>query len=221
MNVEKRPKDKPTIEQFRKRLERELYRLISDLSFCYELLERRELLAPKVDADRAEVKSVHILFKSCEECAISATARLWETKPDAISLPTADKLIGELWQANPELPPEFKVKQQAKYQSVSTSETLSKLLILRDEEFGHNIIDSGKRLKSDELINLGSVGRREFGVTHGEILTFCKETALLLFQTIASCSENPALVENCDDRFQTEFDAHRKIHAELLNLLDA
>lgn len=181
MNAVRRSKDKPNTEQFHDRLEREFYRLINDLSFCYELLERRELLAPEVDADRAEVKSVHILFKSCEECAISATARLWETNSDAISLPNAENKIEELWKTNPELPPEFKAKQQAKYQSVSTSEILSKLLILRDEEFGHNIIDSGKRLKLDELINQGLVGSRKFGSTNGEVLTFCKETALLLF----------------------------------------
>jgi hypothetical protein len=219
MNAEKRSKDKPSTEQFRDRLEREFYRLINDLSFCYELLERRELLAPEVDAERAEVKSVHNLFKSCEECAISATARLWETSSDAISLPNAEKKIEELWKTNPELPPEFKAKQQAKYQSVSTSETLSKLLILRDEEFGHNIIYSGKRLHSDELMNLGLAGRREFGFTHGELLTFCKETALLLFQTISPFSENPALVETYEVRFEIKFNAHREYHAGLLKLL--
>jgi hypothetical protein len=219
MNAVRRSKDKPNTEQFRDRLEREFYRLINDLSFCYELLARRELLAPEVDADRAEVKSVHNLFKSCEECAISATARLWETSSDAISLPNTKSIISDLWKVNSELPSGFEVEWQTRNQSVSTSETRSRLLVLRDEEFGHNIIDSGKRLQSDELMNLGLVGRRGFGSTNGEVLTFCKETALLLFQTIAPFSENPALVENYEVRFKIKFNAHREYHAGLLKLL--
>jgi len=214
-----RQKDKPTPEHFCDRLEREFYRLISDLSFCYEFLERKELRAPKVDASRAEVKSIQIVFHSCEECAISATARLWEAKSDAVSIPNAEKLIDELWSVNPHIETEFLEKWRERNTAASNSATRSKLLILRDEEFGHNLIDSGKRINSGELVDLGPVGKREFGVENGDVLAFCKETALLLFQTISPFSEHPALVEHYETRFESKFDYHRKLHAGLFDLL--
>ncbi|MEQ6204344.1 hypothetical protein ABMC88_14995 [Sulfitobacter sp. HNIBRBA2951] len=214
-----RQKDKLSTEQFRERLEREFYRLISELSFCYELLDRKELLTPDVDVRRAEVQSIQIVFKSCEECAISATARLWEENSDAVSLPNAEKLIRELWEVNPDLQTGFLEEWQARNRVASNSEIKPKLLILRDEEFGHNLMDSGKRRKSDELVNLGPVGHRGFGVRNGDVLAFCKETALLLFQTIAPFSEHPALVRSYKTRFEIKFDAHRKLHSGLLDLL--
>ncbi|MBB3995220.1 hypothetical protein GGR95_002872 [Sulfitobacter undariae] len=174
---------------------------------------------PDVDVSRAEVQSIYIVFKSCEECAISATARLWDMNSDVVSLPNVEKLIAELWKVNPDLQTGFLEEWQARNKSASNSATQPKLLILRDEEFGHNLIDSGKRRKSDELVNLGPVGKRRFGVKNGDVLAFCKETALLLFQTIAPFSEHPALVGNYETRFELKFNAYRKLHSGLLDLL--
>lgn len=214
-----RPKDKLSPEHFRDRLEREFYRLISDLSFCYEFLEREELWAPKVDASRAEVQSIQIVFHSCEECAISATARLWDMNPDAVSIPNAEKLIDDLWSVNAHIEVGFLEEWRARNTATSNLATKSKLVILRDEEFGHNLIDSRKRRRSGELADLGSVGKRGFGVRNGDVLAFCKETALLLFQTISPFSEHPVLLEDYETRFELKFNFHRKLHAGLLDLL--
>ena len=215
-----RKKDEPTIKQSQARLKREFYRLISDLSFCEEFLNRPSLLAPGVDKTRYAIKSVHILFHSCEECAYTAVARLWEDTSDTISLPNAEKILETLWNTDIEVSLAFKEDWRARYERASSSKLRSSLAVYRDEEIGHNLIDSGKRLKSGDLVNSGPTGSRTFDMSNQEILDYCKESALLLFQTIVPFSEHASKASEYTSFFDAEIMAHRQFHGALLDLLE-
>jgi len=156
-----------------------------------------------------------MLFHSCEECAISAVTRLWENTSDSLSLPYAKNQLTQIWPKNTNLPDNYEANWLESYEALNSSQTLTSLLILGDEEFGHNIIDSGKRVKSAIFEGVGPVGQRGFLVARGELLEFCHNTAVLLFQTIAPFTENPALIENYLRRFEIKMDVHRKAHSAL------
>ena len=215
-----RTKDKPTLDDLKYRLKREFYRLVSELSFCDELLGRTYLLAPDADRDDMAVQSVWIILESCKECAISATARLWEKSSDTISFSNINSKLIDLWADCEQLPDDYLGAWAAAYDGLSQSKYRESLLVLRDEEFGHNIIDSVKRTGSLRLFDAGAVGAREFDITNGEALEFCKNSARLLFQAIAPWTEpNPCLIPIWSRRFDIKFEHHRRIHGALLEKL--
>ena len=221
-----RKKDTASADQIKDRLRRESGRLLSDLAYCQEFLSRDylrsshsviELKASELGA----IHSAHWIYFSCEECAISATARLWEGSNDAISFPTVRSMRCELWGTDVDDPSEFETSWRQRYDRLHCSDTKTELQVLRDEELGHNIVVSGKRIRSELHRDLGEVGDRTFLLANGDILNFCEDTARLLFQTVCAFSEHRKFLESHSKRFELDMSLHRKAHGAFLDLLKA
>lgn len=224
-----RKRDVASADRIKDRLRRESGRLLSDLAYCQEFISRDylrsshsviELKASELGA----IHSAHWIYFSCEECAISATARLWEDwkgSKGAISLPMAWNKQRELWGTDVDDSSEFETSWRQSYDRLHCSVTKTELQILRDEELGHNIVDSGKRLGSDSHRDLGEVGDRTFLLTNGDILNFCEDTARLLFQTVCAFGKRRENFVGHLDRFEESLRQHRKAHGAFLDLLKA
>lgn len=216
-----REKDTASADQIKKRLSRESGRLLSDLAFCREFLSRDYLLGQQHSLEPTAIHSAHWIYFSCEECAISATARLWEESPDAISLPLVRRMQCELWGTDVDESSEFERSWRQSYDSLHGSDTKTELQILRDEELGHNIVDSGKRNQSKLHRDLGEIGDRTFLITNGDMLDFCEDTARLLYQTVCAFSAHRKFLDSHSKRFELDMSRHSKAHGAFLDLLKA
>ncbi|RBW45272.1 hypothetical protein DS901_03335 [Loktanella sp. D2R18] len=215
----KRKQEKPTIADIQQRLEREFDRLISDLAFCGEFLSRDYLRLPKANEYDKAIVSANQIYHSCEECAVITTARLWDERGDEMSLCKVKREHASILGEQSKLTSSFVERWYKNYDDLFLSDIKNSLLVYRDEELGHNLIDSGKRRKSEKLRDLGTQGERSFNAKNGQILDYCEKSARLLFMTVATFEKARWPIEEWEAQFAKVMSENREFHGCLLEKL--
>ena len=215
----KRSKDAPTPKDVRDRLECEFERLIIDLSFCREFLSRDYLLAENANPHDQSVLSASWIYKSCEECAFSNVARLWVDKADEITFCMVKRDFEQVIGDGPKRSARFVETWDKTYDELHSSDVKGDLAVYRDEEIGHNLIDSRMRNRIGRLRDLGQPGARGYTAKVGEVLDFCKNTAEFLFLTKCAFDSSASSFDSWQEQFTTTFKNHRRIHGALLDKL--